>query len=125
MKIVSQVNADEHPSRGRVDTHVVSGVVKVLCARVSLDVVGVVVSPAELYVDPVLLSCGAIHDVTTKEKQASVLNTNLTATFTPHADSLIDRQNRKGHKCIKTVLQNFLCINRIFNKRSVLIEQKI
>lgn len=67
MKIVSQVNADEHPSRGGVDTHVVSGVVKVLCASVSLDVMGVVVSPAELYVDPVLLGRGAVHDVTAKD----------------------------------------------------------
>ena len=67
VKIVSQVNADEHPSRGGVDTHVVSGVVKVFCACVSFNVVGVVVSPTELYIDPVLLGRGAVHDVTANE----------------------------------------------------------
>ena len=67
MKIVSQVNADEHPSRGGVDTHVVSSVVEVFCTCVSLDVMGVVVTPAKLYINPVLLSCGTVHDVTAKD----------------------------------------------------------
>ena len=68
VKIVSQVDTDEHPSRGGVDTHVVSSVVKVFCPRVSFNVVGIVVSPTELYIDPVLLSRGAVHDVTAKDK---------------------------------------------------------
>ena len=68
VKIVSQVNTDEHPSRGGVDTHVVSSVVKVLCACVSFNVVGIVVSPTELHINPVLLGCGAVHDVTAKDE---------------------------------------------------------
>ena len=68
MKIVSQVNTDEHPSRGGVDTHVVGSVVKVFCACVSFNVVGVVVSPTELYIDPVLLGRGAVHDVTERDE---------------------------------------------------------
>ena len=66
MKIVRQIERDQHPSGGGVDTHVVSGVVKELGSRVSLDVVRVVVAPAQLDVNPVLLSCGAVHDVTMK-----------------------------------------------------------
>ena len=69
MKIVSQVNANEHPSRGGVDTHVVSGVVKVFCTCISLNVMGIVVSPAELYINPVLLGCGAVHNVTAKDRK--------------------------------------------------------
>lgn len=74
VKIVSQVNANEYPSRGGVDTHVVRGVVKVFCACVSLDVVGVVVSPAELYVDPVFLGRGTVHDVTAKKQEYTVID---------------------------------------------------
>lgn len=68
VKIVSQVNTDEYPSRGGVDTHVVSSVVKVLCACVSFNVVGIVVSPTELYINPVLLGRGAVHNVTAKDE---------------------------------------------------------
>ena len=75
VKIVSQVNANEHPSGGGVDTHVVSGVVEVFCTCVSLNVVGVVVSPAELYINPVLLGCGTVHDVTAKDIQGYVKET--------------------------------------------------
>ena len=70
VKIVSQVNADEHPSGRGVDTHVVSSVVEVFCTCVSLDVMGVVVTPAKLYINPVLLSRGTVHDVTAKDIQA-------------------------------------------------------
>ena len=69
VKIVSQVNTDEHPSRGGVDTHVVSSVVKVLCACVSFNVVGIVVSPTELYINPILLGRSAVHNVTAKDGQ--------------------------------------------------------
>ena len=76
MKIVRQVNTDEHPSGGGVDTHVVSSVVKVFCACVSFDVVGIVVSPAELNIDPVLLGRGAVHDVTAKDEHTCKNNDN-------------------------------------------------
>ena len=82
MKIVSQVNADEHPCRGGVDTHVVGGVVKVLCACVSLDVMGVVVSPTELDIDPVLLGRGAVHNVTAKKKKKKKIHYATTQRFT-------------------------------------------
>lgn len=72
VKIVGQINANEDPSGGGVNAHVISGVVKVFGACVSLDVMRVVVTPAKLNIDPVLLSCGAIHDVTTNEVKISL-----------------------------------------------------
>ena len=84
MKIVGQVNTDEHPSRGGVDTHVVGSVVKVFCACVSFNVVGVVVSPTELYVDPVLLGRGAVHGVTAKDDTLEKTTTTTTATNDNH-----------------------------------------
>ena len=68
MKIVSQVNTNEHSSRGGVDTHIVSCVIKVLGTCISLNVMGIIVSPSQLYIHPVLLSCGAIHNVTVRER---------------------------------------------------------
>ena len=48
VKIVGQINANEDPSGGGVNAHVISGVVKVFGACVSLDVMRVVVTPAKL-----------------------------------------------------------------------------
>ena len=72
MKIVGQINANEDPSRGGVNAHVICGVVKVFGACVSLDVMRIVVTPTKLYIDPVLLSCGAIHDVTRNDVKISL-----------------------------------------------------
>lgn len=70
MEVVGQVDGDEHPRGGGVDTHVVGGVVQELGTGIALDVVGVVVSPAELDVDPVLLGGGAVHHIPEeKERQ--------------------------------------------------------
>lgn len=63
MEVVGQVDGDEHPGGGGVDAHVVGGVVQELGSSVALDVVRVVVSPAKLYVDPVLLGGCAVHHV--------------------------------------------------------------
>ena len=63
MEVVSQVNGNEHPCGGGVDTHVVGGVVQELGSGVTLNVMGVVVTPAQLNVDPVLLCGGAVHHV--------------------------------------------------------------
>jgi hypothetical protein len=50
-------------ARRRVDGHVVGTVVEELGTSVSLDVVGVEVSPSELHVDPVLAARGAVEHV--------------------------------------------------------------
>lgn len=63
MQVVSQVNGKESTSRTGVNTHVVGGVVEELGARVSLNVMGVVVTPSELHVDPVFGGDGAIVGV--------------------------------------------------------------
>lgn len=63
VEVVGQVDGDEHPCGGGVDTHVVRGVVQELGPGVALDVVRVVVAPAQLDVDPVLLRGGAVHHV--------------------------------------------------------------
>ena len=79
VKIISQVNTNEHPSRGGVDAHVVSSVVKVFRTCVSFNVVGIVVSPTELYIDPVLLGRGAVHDVTAKDEHTLEKTTTTTS----------------------------------------------
>ena len=48
VKIVGQINANEDPSGGGVNAHIICGVVKVFGACVSLDVMRVVVTPAKL-----------------------------------------------------------------------------
>jgi len=60
MQVVSQVNGKKCTSRTWVNTHVVGGVVEELGARVSLNVMGVVVTPSELHVDPVFGGDGSI-----------------------------------------------------------------
>jgi hypothetical protein len=60
MKIVSQVNCNDAACGRRVDAHVIRGVVQELGSRVSLNVVGIVVTPSQLDVDPVLSGGGAI-----------------------------------------------------------------
>lgn len=63
MEVVSQVDSNEHPGGGGVDTHVVGGVVQELCPGVALDVMRVIVTPAQLNVNPVFLCGGAVHHV--------------------------------------------------------------
>ena len=63
MKIVSQVDGDEDSRGTRVDTHVVGGVVEEFGSGISLDVVGIVVAPTKLNVDPVFLGRRRIHHV--------------------------------------------------------------
>ena len=83
MEVVGQVKGDEHPGGRGVDTHVVCGVVQELGPGVALNVMGVVVSPAQLNVDPVLLSGGAVHHV--PEGRHMSINT---MTFRGAVDSL-------------------------------------
>lgn len=69
VQVVGQINGNEHPSGRGVDAHVVCGVVQELGPGVALDVVGVVVAPAQLDVNPVLLGGGAVHHI--PEEKAS------------------------------------------------------
>lgn len=69
VQVVGQINGNEHPSGRGVDAHVVRGVVQELGPGVALDVVGVVVAPAQLNVNPVLLGGGAVHHI--PEEKAS------------------------------------------------------
>ena len=55
MQVVRQVDAYHHPSRRRVNGHVVRGVIQKLCARVTLNVMRIKVTPAKLHVDPELV----------------------------------------------------------------------
>mmetsp|Transcript_63136 Transcript_63136/g.136700 ORF Transcript_63136/g.136700 Transcript_63136/m.136700 type:complete len:725 (-) Transcript_63136:4486-6660(-) len=63
VQVVRQVHAHQHARRRGVDGHVVRGVVQELGAAVALDVVRVVVAPAELHVDPVLRGRRAVEAV--------------------------------------------------------------
>ena len=72
MKVVGQVDGDEHSGGRRVDAHVVCGVVQELGASVALNVVRVVVAPAELDVNPVFLGGGAVHYI--PEEKRTVLS---------------------------------------------------
>ena len=54
MQIVCEIEADHQARRRGVDGHVVRRVVEELGARVPLDVVRVIVAPAQLHVEPVL-----------------------------------------------------------------------
>ena len=63
MQVVGEVDGDEDAGGGGVDAHVVHGVVEELGACVPLDVVGVVVAPPQLDVQPELLGGRAVHRV--------------------------------------------------------------
>ena len=63
VQVVGEVDGQQDSGGRGVDAHVVGGVVEVLGARVPLDVVGVVVPPPQLDVQPVLLGGGAVHHV--------------------------------------------------------------
>ena len=63
VQVVCEVDGQQDTGGRGVDAHVVGGVVEVLGARVPLDVVGVVVPPPQLDVQPVLLGGGAVHHV--------------------------------------------------------------
>ena len=63
VEVVSKVHGDQHTGWRWVDAHVVGGVVEELGSGVAFDVVGVVVTPPELDVDPILLCGGTVHCV--------------------------------------------------------------
>lgn len=63
MQVIGQVDGNEHTCGRRVDTHVVCGVVQELGPGVALDVMGIIVPPAQLDVNPILLSGGAVHHI--------------------------------------------------------------
>ena len=62
-QIVREVHADHDTGERGVDGHRVGDVVEEVGARVTLDIVGVEVTIAELDVDPVLARRRAIHHV--------------------------------------------------------------
>lgn len=72
MQVIGQINGNEHTSRRRIDTHVVRSVVQELGSCIALDIMGIVISPAQLDIYPVLLSGGAVHHVS--EEKASQNN---------------------------------------------------
>ena len=63
VQVVGQIEGDEDTGRRRVDRHVVRGVIEELGAGVAFDVVGIVVAPTQLDVDPVLLSGRVVHHI--------------------------------------------------------------
>ena len=60
VQVVSEVDGDDAACGRRVDWHVVGGVVEELCTAVALNVVGIVVTPTKLDVDPVFGGGAAI-----------------------------------------------------------------
>lgn len=81
MQVVGQVYSDEQSSGRGVDRHVVCGVVQELGARVPLHVVGVVVAPTQLDVQPVLLCCRVVHCVSGIEFRGYRLCDEATAVY--------------------------------------------
>lgn len=69
MQVVRQINGNEHSGGRRVDGHVVRRVVQELSSCVTLNVVRVVISPPQLYVDPVLLRRCVVHGVSTNKSK--------------------------------------------------------
>lgn len=63
VQVVGEIDSDEDAGGRRVDAHVVHCIVEELRPRVPLNVVGVVVPPTQLYVQPELLGCCAVHRV--------------------------------------------------------------
>lgn len=63
VQVIGQVNGNEHTCGRRVDTHVVCGVVQELGPCVALNVMGIIVSPAQLDVNPIFLSSGTVHHI--------------------------------------------------------------
>ena len=63
MQTVSEIHSDEDSSRRRVNAHVVGCVVEELGACVALNIVRVVVAPAQLHVQPIFLRRRAVHRV--------------------------------------------------------------
>mmetsp|Transcript_35223 Transcript_35223/g.88355 ORF Transcript_35223/g.88355 Transcript_35223/m.88355 type:complete len:558 (+) Transcript_35223:1414-3087(+) len=63
VQVIGEVHAD-HDARGRgVDGHVVGGIIQEFGAHVALDVVRVVVAPAQLHIHPVLVARLLVKDV--------------------------------------------------------------
>lgn len=67
VQVIGQINGNEHTSGRWIDTHVVCSVVQELGSCIALDIMGIVISPAQLDIYPVLLSGGAVHHIS-KEK---------------------------------------------------------
>lgn len=67
MQVVSEVNANQQPCWRGIDTHVVCGVIEKLGTGVTLNVMRVVVTPPQLYINPVLLCGSVVHHVPSKE----------------------------------------------------------
>ena len=63
MEVVGKVECNQRAGRWRVDAHVVRRVVEELGSRVAFHVVWVVVAPAQLHVNPVLLCRCVVHRV--------------------------------------------------------------
>mmetsp|Transcript_569 Transcript_569/g.1265 ORF Transcript_569/g.1265 Transcript_569/m.1265 type:complete len:352 (-) Transcript_569:2863-3918(-) len=72
VEVVREVQTQQHTCRGGVDGHVVRRVVQKLSSAVPLDVVRVVIPPPQLDVQPVLLRCGAIEDVSGLRKEGGL-----------------------------------------------------
>ena len=58
-----QIDSNKNTGGTWVDGHVVGGVVEELCSGVSLHIVGIVVTPTKLNVEPVFLGCCGVHHV--------------------------------------------------------------
>jgi hypothetical protein len=58
--VVSHIDGNQATRWGRIDGDAVSGVIQKLGSGVPLDIVGIEVSPPQLYVNPILVGSGAV-----------------------------------------------------------------
>ena len=63
MQVIGEVQCDHDSGGGGVDAHVISGVVEELGTGITLHIMGIIVTPAQLHIYPILLSGGGVHHV--------------------------------------------------------------
>lgn len=106
VQIVCQVNGNEHTSGRRVNTHVVCGVVQELGPGVAFNVMGIIVPPAQLDINPILLSGGTIHHIPVGRKRSGIH-----ASKKPPISSMNHMNSQSLHLIIK-IPNPFACSNQ-------------
>lgn len=92
VQIICQVNGNEHTSGRRVDTHVVCGVVQELGPGVAFNVMGIIVPPAQLDINPILLSSGTIHHIPAGRERSGI-HTSKKPPISPMSQNHINSQS--------------------------------
>mmetsp|Transcript_21771 Transcript_21771/g.52019 ORF Transcript_21771/g.52019 Transcript_21771/m.52019 type:complete len:426 (-) Transcript_21771:5117-6394(-) len=77
VQVVREVDTDHDTGWGRIDGHVVGGVVQELGSDVALDVMRIVVAPAELDIDPVLVARLLVEHIVLVSHQARLAHAPL------------------------------------------------